>query len=51
MNRDAIVKSYLRSIQRETRTMEQVPEELREDVSRLYDDWMNSKVKAKSDKN
>lgn len=30
---DAIVKSYFRSVQRGTRTMEHVPEELREAVA------------------
>lgn len=44
---DAIVKSYFRSVQRGTRTMEHVPEELREEVMRLYDAWMCSRVETK----
>lgn len=43
---DKVAKSYFRSVQRGTRTMEQVPEELREEVTRLYDAWMNSQVEA-----
>lgn len=41
---DKVAKSYFRSVQRGTRTMEQVPEELREEVTRLYDEWMSSRV-------
>ena len=37
----AVVKSYFRSVQRGTRTMEQVPEELRAQVAQMYDAWMN----------
>lgn len=44
---EAIVRSYFRSIQRGTRTMEQVPEALREAVMALYNTWMNSRVEAK----
>lgn len=42
-----VVKSYFRSVQRGTRTLEQVPEELREAVAMLYDAWMGSRVEAK----
>lgn len=45
--KEAIVKSYFRSIQRGTRTMEQVPEALREEVVKLYDEWMGSRVEVK----
>lgn len=45
MNTNAIVKSYFRSVQRGTRTMEQVPEELREAVTALYDAW-NSRAEG-----
>lgn len=43
----AIVKSYFRSIQRGTRTLGQVPEALREEVVKLYDKWMGSRVEVK----
>ena len=43
---EAIVRSYFRSIQRGMRTMEQVPEELREAVTALYDAWMGSRVEV-----
>lgn len=33
----AVIKSYFRSIQRKTRTIEQVPEELRDEVRALLD--------------
>lgn len=46
---EKVTKSYFRSLQRGTRTMEQVPEELREEVTRLYDEWMRSKVEAQRD--
>lgn len=44
---EAIVKSYFRSVQRGTRTMEQVPDELRKEVMQLYDAWTSSRVETK----
>lgn len=43
---EKVAKSYFRSIQRGTRTLEQVPEEMREEVAKLCDAWMNSQVEA-----
>lgn len=45
----AIVNIYARSIQRGARSLEQVPEELREEVTRLYDEWMSSKEEVQRD--